>query len=189
MAAKRSGFSVRLILVAALATGMIVSSVVAYQQGQHGSDGIFFEIYGGGITAEPEAMLQISIAHTCVFNDELILEKVEICAETGVSVKTLEVNGTLNSIFWKKILLEPLAKLVYIPIVGVLFHPVAGELYDEIQAELFSPYWTIDLRQVKPSLTDGDDILIIVKATLIHNEKRLTLEREVLVEYSSYPLS
>lgn len=187
MVAKRNWLSVRLILVSALAIGMIVSSAVAYQQGQHGPDGILFEIYGGGVTVEPETMLQISIGHTCVFDDELLLETVEICVETGVSVQSFEVNRTLNSIFWKKILLERLVKLVHIPIAGVVFYLVAGKLYDEIRAESFSTqYFTIDLRQVEQPLTSGN-ITIIAKAILIHDGERLTLEREVIVEYYGSP--
>lgn len=45
-------------------------------------------------------------------------------------------------------------------------------------------YYTIGLRQIGQSLTDGDEIPIIVKATLIHSEERLTLKREVIAKYS-----
>jgi hypothetical protein len=189
MLAKRNWLSVRLVavvVITAIAAVMIVSCIMAYQQGQHESDGILFEIHASGFSREPatETMVQISIMHTCVFNDELVLEKVEICGETGVCVQSLEVNRTLNSVFWKKLPLDALVKLIYIPIVGVVFYLAAGELGEEIRVESFgSPTYWIDLRQIKQSLTVGDKIPIIVKATLIHNGKRLTLERELIVEY------
>jgi hypothetical protein len=186
MITKKKWLSVRLILVAAVAIVMIVFlPFISCQQELWGSDGILFEFEGGGITREPatETVVQIGIAHTCMFNDELMLEKVEIYGESGIPVKSLAVNRTLNSIFWKKILLEPLVKLVAIPIAGFVFYPVAGELYEEVRAEVFSTgYYTIDLRQIKQPLTYGD-IPIIAKATLIHNGKRVTLERELIVEY------
>ncbi len=190
MVAKRNPLSVRLILVAALAIGMIVSSVVAYQQAPHGSDGILFGFTGGGITREPatETLVQISITHTCVFNDELILKKVEIYGESEIPVKSFAVNMTLNSVFWKKMPLDALRMLIErIPIVGYVILTMvsqgAAELADEIRAESFSTgYFTIDLRQIKQPLTYGE-ISIIAKATLIHNGERLTLEREVIVRY------
>jgi len=189
MAAKRSGFSVRLILVAALAILMIVSSVVAYQQGQHESDGIFFLFYGGGYTQEPATgtLVEIDIAHTCVFNDELILEKVEIYGESEIPVKSLAVNMTLNSVFWELKLLDALSILRWIPGAYEIIAKAGAKLAQETRAESFSTgYFTIDLRQIKQPLTTGD-IPIIARATLIHNGKRLTLEREVIVEYYGSP--
>lgn len=182
---------VRLILVAALAIGMIVSSVVAYQQAPHGSDGIIFGFRGGGTTREPatETQVQISVMHTCAFNDELVLEKVEIYGESEIPVKSLAVNMTLDSVFWKKIPLDALRMLMErIPIVGYMVLAVvspqeAAKLAAEIRAESFSTgYFVINLTQIKQPLTYGE-IPIIAKATLIHNGERLTLEREVIVEY------
>lgn len=177
MAAKRGWLSVRLILVAALAIGMIVSSVVAYRQASHGSDGIIFGFYGGGTTQEPatETQVQVAIAHMCEVNDELVLETVEIYGESEIPVKSFAVNMTLNSVFWKNRLLDALVKL--------WLYPLAGKLAEQIRAKSFSTgYFTIDLRQIKQPLTTGD-IPIIAKATLIHNGERVTLEREVIVKY------
>jgi len=99
MAAKRNWLPGRLVVIAAAAVVMIVPSMTC-QRGSGGikeSDESRFEIYRGGITREPATMVQISIAHTCELDDELILEKVEICGEAGVSVKSLAANKTLNS--------------------------------------------------------------------------------------------
>ena len=184
MAAKKSGLSVRLILVAALAVGMVVSSVVAYQQAPHGSDGIHFVFTGGGITREPatETLVQISIMHTCVFNDELILEKVEIYGESEVPVKSFAVNRTLDSISGKLRLLDAfriLLRLFPVAFVG----EKAAQLAAEMRAESFvTGYFTVDLRQIEQPLTYAE-IPIMAKATLIHNGERLTLEREVIVKY------
>jgi hypothetical protein len=186
MAAKRGWLSVRLILVAALAIGMIVSSVVAYRQASHGSDGIIFGFYGGGITREPatETLVQISVVHTCAFNDELILEKVEIYGESEIPAKSFAVNMTLNSVSGKLRVLDVLLVLQRLfPFAFYGAGPKAAELAAEIRAESFSAgYFTIDLRQIKQPLTTGD-IPIIAKATLIHNGERVTLEREVIVKY------
>jgi hypothetical protein len=190
MAARRSGLSVRLVLVAAIAIGMVVSSVAAYQQAPHGSDGILFGFYGGGITREPatETMVQVSIMHTCAFDDGLILEKVEIYGESEIPVKSFAVNMTLNSVFWKKIPLDALGMLIErIPIVGYVILTMVGQeaakLAAAIRAESFSTgYFTIDLRQIKQPLTSGN-ITVVAKATLVHNGERVTLEREVIVEY------
>jgi len=184
MVAKRNRLSVRLILVAALAIGMVVSSVVAYQQAPHGSDGILFVFTGGGITREPaiETLVQIAVMHTCAFNDELVLEKVEIYGESEVPVKSFAVDMTLSSVFWKLRLLDAfriLLRLFPVAFVG----EKAAKLAAEIRAESFvTGYFTIDLRQMKQPLTYGE-IPIIAKATLIHNGERLTLEREVIVRY------
>ena len=184
MAAKRGWLSVRLILVAGLAIGMVVSSVLAYQQAPHGSDGILFGFRGGGTTREPatETQAQISIMHTCVFNDDLVLEKVEIYGEGGTPAKTFAVNMTLNSVFWQYELLRAIERLIPIGI-GYAFWGVANELSKGMKAESFlSGYFTIDLRQIRQPLTYGE-ITIIAKATLIHNGERVALEREVIVEY------
>jgi len=184
MVAKRNRLSVRLILAAALAIGMVVSSVVAYQQAPHGSDGILFGFRGGGTTREPatETLVQVSIMHACAFNDELVLETVEIYGESETPVKSFAVNMTLNSIFWKLRLLDAfriLLRLYPVPAVG----EKAAQIAAEMRAESFvTGYFTIDLRQIKQPLTSGE-IPIIAKATLIHNGERLTLEREVIVEY------
>ena len=191
MAVKRGWLSVRLILVTALAVGMIVSSVVAHQQAPHGSDGILFGFRGGGTTREPATgtQVQVSVMHTCVFNDELVLEKVEIYGESEIPVKSLAVNMTLNSVFWKKMPLDALLMLIErIPVVGYVILAMvspqeAARLAAEIRAESFSTgYFAINLTQIKQPLTSGS-ITIIAKATLIHNGERLTLEKEVIVEY------
>jgi hypothetical protein len=175
-------------VAAAIVVITIVSCVVAYQHGQHGSDGILFAIYSGGTTVQPYSMVQISIAHTCVFNDQLILETVEISGENAVSVKSLAVSKTLNSVFWKQRLLKALSILrlpvALIPGAYESFMRDAAELAEETRAQSFSThYYTIDLRQIKQSLAVGDRIPIIVKATLFHNGERLTLERVVIAEY------
>ena len=190
MLAKRNWLSVRLVVIAAVAVVMIVSSMACQQEsvGINESDGILFGFYGGGITREPatETLVQISIAHTCEVNDELILEKVEIYGESEIPVKSFAANMTLNSIFEKKKRLDELLQLANTTTVAGEYEEIlkeAAELAKEIRAESFSTaYFTIDLRQIKQSLTVGD-IPIIAKATLIHNGKRLTLEREVIVEY------
>ncbi|HUW45964.1 MAG TPA: hypothetical protein VMW50_09250 [Dehalococcoidia bacterium] len=183
MLIKRNWLSVRLVVVAAVAAVMIVSCIIACQQGP---DGILFGFYGGGTTREPatETLVQISVAHTCVFDDELILEKVEIYGESEIPVKSLAVNMTLNSVSGKLILLDALYILRWIPGASERIMQEGAKLAREIRAESFSTgYFTIDLRQIKQPLTYGE-IPIIAKATLIHNGKRLTLEREVIVKYS-----
>jgi hypothetical protein len=190
MPAKRNRLSVRLILVAALAIVMIVPSM-ACQQEQWGSGGILFGFYGGGTTREPatETLVQISIAHTCMFNDELILEKVEIYGESEIPAKSFAVNMTLNSVSGKLIRLDALLILrlvvVWIPGAYERIMQEGAKIAEEMRAESFSTgYFTIDLRQIKQPLTYGE-IPIIAKATLIHNGERVTLEREVIVKYLS----
>lgn len=190
MVARRKWFSVGLILAAAVAIVMIVFlPFMSCQQEQWGSDGIFFGFRGGGITREPatETLVQISIRHTCVFNDELILEKVEICGESEIPVKSFAVNMTLNSVSGKLKLLEALSILRllvgWIPGAYERVMEEGAKLAAEMRGESFSTgYFTIDLRQIKQPLTYGD-IPIIAKATLIHNGERVTLERELIVEY------
>jgi hypothetical protein len=174
--------------------GTTLPSVSAEEE----SDGILFGFYGGGITREPaaETMVQLSIAHTCEINDELILTKVEVCGETGVSVQSFEVNRTLNSISEKRKRLDELLKQLAnttdeAEYVGI--YQEAGGLVEEMRAQLFSTeYFTIDLRQIKQSLTVGDKIPLTAKATLIHNGEALVIERGLSVEYhpslSSSPL-
>ena len=172
---------------AAVAVVMIVPSMTC-QQEQQGPDGIIFGFYGGGTTREPatETMVQIAIAHMCEVNDELVLEKVEIYGESEIPVKSFAVNKTLNSVFEKQKRLDELLQLANTTTVAGEYERImqeAAELAEEIRAESFSTaYFTIDLRQIKQSLTVGY-IPIIAKATLFHNGKRLTLERELIVEY------
>jgi len=190
MTAKRNRLSVRLVVVAAVAILMIVIVPFVSCQREHwGSDGIFFGFYGGGTTREPATgtQVQIAVAHTCVFNDELILEKVEIYGESEIPAQSWAVNMTLNSMSGKLILLDALLILrlvvAWIPGAYERIMQEGAELGKEMRAESFSTgYFTIDLRQIKQPLTYGE-IPIIAKATLIHNGKRLTLEREVIVEY------
>ena len=187
MLAKRNWPSVRLVVVVVVVVAAIVAVIiVSLLTYQRGSDGILFGFYGGGTTREPatETLVQVSIMHTCVFNDELILEKVEIYGESEIPVKSLAVNMTLNSVSGKMILLDVLYILRWIPGATERIMQEGAKLGEEIRAESFSTgYFTIDLRQIKQPLTYGE-IPIIAKATLIHNGKRLTLEREVIVEYS-----
>jgi hypothetical protein len=187
MTAKRGWLSVRLVLVAVIAIGLIAASVAAQQQ--QGPDGIFFEFRGGGTTREPatETLVQVSVANTCVFSDKLVLEKVEICGETGICAKSIEVDRSLNSIFWEKALLDALVKLGSVPRVGLLFlaavYPLVGKLADKIKPEVFtSGYIQVDLSGIKQPLTYGN-IRVIAKATLIRNGNIVTLEREVIVKY------
>jgi hypothetical protein len=168
---------------------IVIVAFMSCQQERWGSDGIFFGFYGGGITQEPatETQVQISVGHTCMFNDELVLEKVEIYGESEIPVKSLAVNMTLNSVSGKLVLLDALLilRLVvgWIPGAYERIMQEAAKLAEEIRTESFSTgYFTIDLRQIKQPLTYGN-ITIIAKATLIHNGKRLTLEREVIVKY------
>ena len=185
MVARRKWFSVRLILVAAVAILMIVIvPSMACQEEQWGSDGIFFGFYGGGTTREPatETQVQISIMHTCAFNDELVLEKVEIYGESEIPVKSFAVNMTLNSVAGKLRLLDAFRILLRLFPVASVFKK-AAELAAEMRAESFvTGYFTVDLRQIEQPLTYGE-IPIMAKATLIHNGERLTLEREVIVKY------
>jgi len=184
MLAKRNWISVQLVVIVAVAAIMIVSSMSC----QQGSDGILFGFYGGGTTREPatETLVQISVAHTCAVNDELILEKVEIYGESEIPVKSFVVNMTLNSIFEKQKRLDELLKQQANATDAAEYKRIgqeAAELAEEMRAESFSTaYFAIDLRQMKQPLTYGE-IPIIAKATLIHNGKRLTLERVVIVKY------
>jgi hypothetical protein len=186
VSAKRNRLLVQLVLVAALAILMILPAM-SCQQAQWGSEGVFFGFYGGGTTREPatETLVQISVMHTCVFDDELILEKVEICGESGIPVKTLTVDMTLNSVSGKLIHLNTLYILRWIPGAYERVAQEGAKLAEEIRTESFSTgYFAIDLRQIKQPLIYGQ-IPIIAKATLIHSGKRINLEREVTVEYYS----
>ena len=190
MLAKKNRLPVRLVVIAAVAVVMIVPSMACQQEsdGINESDGILFGFSGGGITREPatETLVQISIMHTCEVNDELVLEKVEIYGESEIPVKSFAVNETLNSIFEKQKRLDELLKQQANAIDEAEYKRIGEEaaaLAEEMRAESFSTgYFTIDLKQIKQPLTYGD-IPIIAKATLIHNGKRLTLERVVIVEY------
>ncbi len=190
--AKINWFLVGLVIAVVVASIAVVTIVpsIACQQEQWGSDGILFGFYGGGITREPatETLVQISVAHTCVFNDELILEKVEIYGESEIPVKSLAVNMTLTSVSGKLIRLDGLLILqqlvLWIPGAYLRIMQEGAKLAEEIRAESFSTgYFTIDLRQIKKPPNVGDIIPIVAKATLIHNGKRLTLERVVIVKY------
>lgn len=190
MAAKRNRLSVRLVVIAAVA--ILVIAIITFMscQEQWGSDGIFFGFYGGGTTREPatETQVQVAIGHTCVFNDELVLETVEIYGESETPVKSWAVNMTLNSVSGKLILLDALHIGLWtigllIPSTSERISEEAAKLAEEIRAESFATgYFTIDLRQIKQPLPYGE-IPITAKATLIHNGERLTLEREVIVKY------
>ena len=154
--------------------------------------GIAFEFYGGGVTCEPatETSVQITIAHTCEVNDELILKKVEIYGEGETPVKVFEVNKTLNSVSDKLKRFDELVELLEPGMEDEAKYEEisqeAAKLAQEMRDESFSTkYFTLDLRQLKQSLMVGDKILIIARATLIHNGNLLTLERNVTAEYQA----
>jgi hypothetical protein len=187
-----------LLMVLASPVGTPLSSVSAEEKSvgsplssilpEEEPDGILFVLHGGGITREPaaETLVQIAIVHTCERDDELILEKVEICGETGVCVKSIEVNRTLSSILEKSKRLDELLK----QLVGMTelaeyagIHQKVDELAEEIRAESFSTgYFTVDLREIEQPLTYGD-IPIVAKATLIHRGEASVVERILPVDY------
>jgi hypothetical protein len=188
MVAKRNRRYVRAVVIAAVAMLMVVPSM-SCQQEFWGANGIRFAFSGGGITREPatETLVQVSVAHTCVFNDELVLEKVEICGENGVCVKSFEVNTALDSVSRETMFLNAalIVRLFFVLIPGAYeaFMRWAADVAKEMRAKSFSTgYFAVDLSEIEQPLTYGE-IPIIAKATLIHNGIPVTLERQVIVKY------
>ena len=169
------------ILLIALALPFGTSFVSAREE----SDGILFGFYGGGITREPatETMVQVSIAHTCEVNDELILGKVEICGENGITVKAFDVNETLESVADSYDQLKLLlGKLESAPDQEI--GPQAAALVQELRSKSFSTkYFTLDLNDLKQPLALGDRVPIIAKATFLHHGEALVIKRNLSVEY------
>ena len=161
--------------------GTALPSVSAQEE----SDGIVFGFYGGGITREPatETMVQVAIAHMCEVNDELILKKVEIFGENGIPIKTFDVNETLESVADSYDQLKLLSeKLESTPDEEISSQ--AATLVQELRNKSFSTkYFTLDLNDLKQSLTLGDRVPIIAEATFIHNGEALVIERSLSVEY------
>lgn len=173
------------------AQGESVGTALPSVSAQEESYGIIIGFYGGGITQEPatETMVQIAIAHMCEVNDELILEKVEICGESKIPVKTFDVNGTLESVAdgydQLKLLLE---KFESTPDEEI--RTQAAALVQDLRSKSFSTgYFTLDLNDLKQPLTLGDRVPIIAKATFIHHGEALVIERNLTLEYQPGLLS
>jgi hypothetical protein len=185
MLAKRGWLSVRRMLILAIAVAIIAASAACQQQG---ADGILFGFSGGGTTQAPatETLIQVSVSNTGASGDKLVLEKVEIYGASETPVKSFAVNMTLNSVSGKLRLLDVLQLLWRLfPFAYRMIGEKAADLAAEIRAESFSTgYFAVDLRQIRQPLTPGD-IPIIAKVTLIHDGKRTTLEKEVMVEYTA----
>ena len=161
--------------------GTPLSSVSAEEE----SDGIIFGFYGGGITREPatETMVQISIAHLCDVNDELILKKVEVCGENGIPVKTFDLSETLESVAdGYDRLKSSLERLESTPDEEI--RSQAATLVQELTGKSFSTdYFTLDLNDLKQPLALGDRVPITAKATFIHHGEALVKERSLSVDY------
>lgn len=150
-----------------------------------GFDGILFGFSGGGITREPatETLVQVSIAHTCVGSDELILEKVEIYGESGAPVRIFSSNRTLESIAGSYDRLKSLSeRFESAPVEEI--GPQAAILAQEIRSKSFSTqYFALDLSDLKRPLALGERVPITARATLVHHGEELVIERTLSVDY------
>jgi hypothetical protein len=192
---KRIHMITTILLIVALALSFGTSFASAQEQSirtplpsvsaEEESDGIIFGFYGGGITREPatETIVQVSIAHMCEVNDELVLKTVEICGENGIPVKTFDVNETLESVADSYNELKSLSDR-FERTADAEIGKEAATLAQEMRSRSFSTaYFTLDLNDLKQDLTLGDRVPIIAKATLIHHAEALVIERSLSVEY------
>jgi hypothetical protein len=172
-------------MIAILLIALALPFGTSFVSAQEESDGIIFEFCGGGITREPatETMVQIAVAHTCEVNDELVLKKVEIYGENKITVKTFDINETLESVADSYHQLKLLSeKLESAPDQEI--GPQAATIAQGIRSKSFSTkYFTLDLNELKQPLTLGDRVPIIARATFVHHGEALVIERSLWVEY------